>query len=366
MAVKFLLKQNGSNGESAADAGDEYAFDGAMFTLGSDATNDLILNGAAAEQAVVVREGDRLTLINSADGTSLNGENLRREAIQPLGAGDEIRIGKYIIFLVENDNGSNGGAPDEKSDDEKFESDETARAAFDEILTVADKNFDSQNIKFAPQTEITAAPLKTLNGKTNRTNNFAAVLDTLRTEEDSFYFVVKAVVKNKETEVARIALEQAEIPIGADDKNQIVFDIKKMTAVFGVVRKDWSGIILETSRRGAVFVNGEALDADARRLRNEDRVHFAAPVESILILHEPSLLVALEPLLSQRAVANNGENSGAAATQIAKTAKAAKPKAPLFERTFFNHFSFVEILSMIIGTLIGAVLFFLIFEFIFA
>lgn len=348
MAVKFLLKQNGSNGENAA----EHKFDGAMFTLGSDATNNLILNGAAAEQAVVVREGEQLTLINGADGTNLNGENLRREAIHPLGAGDEIRIGKYTILLIDDEAENNPNyiaAIDEKSDYEAQSSD-----SFDEVLNIAENS--------ASQTAASAAPVKIAAAETKATNNFAAVLDTLRTEEDSFYFVVK----NKEKEVARIALEQAEIPIGADDKNQIVFDIKKMTAVFGVVRKDWSGIVLETSRRGAVFVNSEPLDAAARRLRNDARVSFAAPIDSVLILHEPSLLVALEPLLSARAVSNNGASGGAIGVQTAKTPKTAEPNAPLFERTFFGYFSFVEILTMIIGTLIGAVLFFLIFEFVFA
>ena len=356
MAIKFVLKQTGSNGRDANGAPPaEFVFDGAMFTFGSDATNNLILSGSAAEQAVVVREGEQLTLINSADGTTLNGENLPREAIHPLAGGDEIRVGNYTVLVVDDESGdtnnNNNGAPHAREA-------EPDAPAFEKILTVGavDKNRDSS-------AEQTSAEIKVSSRKAKSTDNFAAVLDTLRTEEDSFYFVVK----EKDAETGRIALEQAEIPIGANDKNEIVFDIKKMSAVFGVVRKDWSGIILEANRRGALFVNGEPLDDDApRRLRNDDRVSFAAPVKSLLVLHEPSLLVALEPLLSARAVSGNGVNNTAAISKISATTKTAKPKLPLFERTLFNHFSFIEVLTMIIGTLIGAVLFFLFFEFMFS
>lgn len=374
MSTKFVLKQNNSNGRKTNGSSPvEYAFDGSMFTLGSDATNNLILKESAAEQAVIVREGEQLTLINSADGTQLNGKSLRREAIHPLGDGDEILIGNHTIMVIDGDEdfARDETAAVSSAASEILKSIEAAPAATATARGLAMPADDSSLIETNgfPIIDKKTAPPANPNGQIKSSNNFAAVLDTLRTEEDSFYFVVKSVVGNKETEVARIALEQAEIPIGANENNEIVFDIKLMTTVFGVIRKDWSGIILETSRRGAVFVNNEALDAAARRLRNDDRVNFAAPVESTLVLHEPSLLVALEPLLSARAVAaadNAGSGDNTKKNQIAATNKASKPKLPLLERTFFNNFSFVEILTFVIGTLIGAVLFFLFFEFIFS
>jgi len=373
MAIKFVLKQSGSNGRGAKGSPPaEYAFDGALFTLGSNATNDLILTGSAGEQAVIIREDDRLTLINGADGTQVNGEKLRREAIHPLGGGDEIRVGNYTISVVDDEDGGNNNG-NHKSAPLARET-EAPAPTFDKI-SIAETNDKNQHSRAAEErAEQNGAEMKTPSRDAKSSNNFAAVLDTLRTEEDSFYFVVKTLVKNKETETARVALEQSEIPIGADDKNEIVFDIKKMSAVFGVVRKDWSGIVLQANRNSALFVNNEALAVagEPRRLRNDDRVSFAAPVKSVLVLHEPSLLVALEPLLSARNGASGGAAVGAAAVavndnQISTIApRASKPKLPLFERTFFKYFSFVEILTMIIGTLIGAVLFFLIFEFMFS
>lgn len=353
MATKFVLKQNDRNGQTANDAPTtpaEYVFDGEMFTLGSDATNNLILTGSAAEQAVVVREDDRLTLINSAEGTFLNGETLRREAIYPLADGDEIRVGNYTVSVV--DGKRNGTA--ETTETLSSESAPKFAALIENSIPVVESKVSTVGTS--------AAPVGKSFKQTKSANNFAAVLDTLRTEEDSFYFVVK----NKKTETARIPIEQAEIAIGATDKNEIVFDVKKMTTVFGVVRKDWSGIVVETNRRGALFVNGEAIET-TKRLRNDDCVGFAAPIETTLHLHEPSLLVALEPLLSARNNSNNGAAIAQTSDKIAASArKTAKPKPPLFERTFFNYFSFVEILTFVIATLIGAVLFFLAFEFMFS
>jgi hypothetical protein len=350
MATKFLLHRNDSNtGGARREQEKEFVFDGAMFTVGSDATNDLVINGAAAEQAVVVREGDSLTLINSHDGTLLNGEGLRREAIHPLSHGDEISVGNYTVTVIEDE--------DQSNESEFLPTREIAHSREESNENMNRASGDGENLP--ARAEDSSVRVKPVGSETKTAGSFAAVLDTLRTEEDSFYFSV--VSKNRET--ARVALEQTEIPLGADEKNQIVFDIKRMAVVFGVVRKDWSGIVLESNRKGAVFVNNEPLDSQSRRLRNDDRVSFAAPIDSALVLHEPSLLVALEPLLSTRAAANKG---GALTTNKTKAAQKTKPKVPLFERTFFNHFSFVEMFSMVIATLIGAVLFFLFFELVFA
>ena len=194
--------------------------------------------------------------------------------------------------------------------------------------------------------------------KQNSPQNFASVLDTLRTEEDSFYFVIKN-GKNETDE--RVLLERTETPIGADEKGKIAFDIKEIKAIFAIARKDWSGILIESQRSNSVFINDEVVET-TKRLRNDDSIRFASPIRSTLVLHEPSLLVALEPLLSVRADAEQ--------SLILTTGKSAaiarKPKVPLLERRFFGYFSFAEIASMIIGTLICAVLFFLMFEFIFA
>lgn len=333
MPTKFVLKNLSKTRAKNNPALAEYVFDGSMFTLGSDATNNLVLAEIAPEQAVIIREDDHLKLINGAEGTHLNGQKLRREAIQPLAAGDEIRLGNHIISVVDDDE----DMPFEKTEPEISANGINARG-YSAFETPAEQPAD---VRSEPKTS----------------RNFAAVLDTLRTEEDSFYFIVK----NGEKETKRVPLEQAEMPVGINSKGEFAFIIEEISNLFAVVRKDWSGILLESQRRGAVFVNGEAIET-TRRLRNDDRVNFPnANGDFSLVLHEPSLLVALEPMLSERIL--SGETR---LTDSAPAAATSKQTVPSSERRYFGSFSFVEILTMLIGTLIGAVLFFLFFEFMFS
>lgn len=355
MAVRFVIKQNGAKqtaGENPAIA--EYVFDENLFTIGSDAANHLVLAESAAEQAVVVREDEFLTLINRAEGTALNGKPLRREAFQPLGDGDRIEIGTYTIFVFDTET--------EKPEDFLSENNLPAVAEIpkpDEPLILAEETTKNENV-----TVLDTNIQKPVAEKNEVSRNFAAILDTLRTEEDSFYFVVK---NKAQKETRRIPLEQTEMPVGANQRGEITINIKEISTVFAMARKDWSGILLETNKPNAIFVNGEAVSA-ARRLRNDDRVSFPAPIKETLVLHEPSSLVALESLSTTRETSearfgihktSSGEIESLAAAAAEKT------KSSLFERTFFGHFSFLEVVTMFFATLIGAVLTFLFLEFMF-
>jgi hypothetical protein len=358
MAVRFVIKQNGSKqtaGENPAVA--EYVFDENLFTIGSDAANNLVLAESAAEQAVVVREDEFLTLINRAEGTALNGKTLRREAFQPLGDGDRIEIGTYTIFVFDSEN--------EKPEDFLPANNLPAVAEIpmpDEPFILVEEIIKNENVTVL-ETNI-QQPVAEKAEKPEASRNFAAILDTLRTEEDSFYFAVK---NKAQKEVRRIPLEQAEMPVGANQRGEITVNIKEISTVFAVARKDWSGILLEANKPNAIFVNGEAVNA-AQRLRNDDRVSFAAPIKETLVLHEPSSLVALESMTTTRDASEarfgiHKTSSGELETLPAAAAE--KAKKPLFERTFFGYFGFLEIVTMFFATLIGAVLIFLFLEFVF-
>ncbi len=339
MAIKFVLKQiiSGTSAENNPTP-KEYIFDENMFTVGSDAANNLVVSEGASEQAVIVREGDFLTLINRADGTRLNKQVLLREAFHTLTHGDEISFGKYIISVVDDTLNS-------ASNNVKHQSRQRFKVVKEQIISpLTHTTFQPEKIIEQPQTP----------------RSFADILDTMRTEEDSFYFTI--IEKDVETE--RIPLEQTEIPIGANSKGKIAFSIEQISTLYAVVRKDWSGILLESQRRNSVYVNDEVVET-TRRLRNDDRVGFGAPTKCLLILHEPSSLVALESLLSAR-VAENGTRFGGLAAANSSAAgnesTLENQNNSLLERRFFNHFSFTEVVTMIIATLIGAVLFFLFFE----
>lgn len=336
MPTKFVLKQNlpktlAKNNPTLA----EYVFDDGIFTFGSEATNNLVLAEAAPEQAVIIREDDHIKLINSAEGTQLNGRMLSREAIHPLADGDEINLGNHIIFVVEEETNILS---------------EKAALEISRNLERPTDDFDYDDKRGEKPADIGGA------AKTSR--NFAAVLDTLRTEEDSFYFTVK----NGEKETGRVPLEQAEMPIGINSRGELSFVIEEISNLFAVVRKDWSGILLESQQRNSVFVNGETVETP-RRLRNDDCVNFSTPNGGFfLVLHEPSLLVALEPMLSVRDSQSRARSTDAAPLLPPESKRIASTS----ERLYFKYFNLVEMGAMFIGTLIGSVLFFLFFEFIFS
>lgn len=348
MAIRFVIRQNGS-GKTAKDnaATAEYVFDENLFTIGSDAANHLVLAESAAEQAIVVREEEFLTLINRSEGTSLNGKALRREAFLPLGHGDRIQIGTCTIVVFDSENEAEEDAP---------------AALFEEIpkpadpLPLPEKTGERKHDTFrdAKPPKIEPAP------------NFAAILDTLRTEEDSFYFIVENKAKK---ELRRIRLEQAEMMIGANQRGEIVGGVDEISTICAVARKDWNGILLDAHETSAIIVNGEPL-TEARRLRDGDRVGFSAVNKETLVLHEPSSLVALESMLASRSASDARfgihQTKGTEDATAALVPTSEKTKSSLFERTFFGYFSFLEVVTMFFSTLIGAVLVFLFLEFMFS
>lgn len=344
MATKFVLKQSFSKTKTTENPIiGEYFFDGNIFTIGSDAANNLILTEAAPEQLVVMREDGRLTLINSHEGTALNDRMLKREAIEPLRDGDDIQIGAYTISVVDGEGDQTNPS--------------AAQTAFLPAENADDLNRENSRAPLPKSVDSVMEP----ESKTPR--NFAEVLDTLRTEEDSFYFIRQSA----DGEVRHIPLEDAETPIGETAAGDIAFNINQISAVFAVARKDWSGILLESQRRSSVFVNDEPVET-SRRLKNDDLVSFAGRTTLSLRLHEPSSLVALESLLSARVDSNTARFGGLATknteapTVNSAVETAPKQKVSPLERNYFKHFSLLEIVTMFIATLIGAVLFFLFFE----
>lgn len=355
MPIKFVLKQIHSLASEANDSViGEYVYDGSLFTIGSDAGGTIVLTKSAPEQAVVIQEGEHLTLINGAEGTNLNGRDLRREAIEPLAVGDEIKIGDYVISVVSAGVASEGSQNGAASPANKtfLPAEPIATVSADE----REKNFQLNRAdKFASPAQKPA-------------RNFADILNTLRTEEDSFYFIVKNAAQEKEE--ARIPLEQTEMPLGFDAQGEISCAVEQITALYAIVRKDWSGIMVESQRRSGVFVNDEAVQT-TRRLRNGDRVTFNAPRKngkpaSYLQLHEPSSLVALESILEPRRGSENSLTNGAPGAGNSSTDEslAAQPAISVLERRFFGYFNLFEVAVMAIGTLIAAVLIFLLLEFI--
>jgi len=320
-----------------------------MATIGSDqaATLQLRGQGIAPEQAVIVNEDGQLLLINQADGTTLNQETLAREAIRPLTHGDLLRVGEYVIEI---------------SLEEHAQTEHTA----DSIAPPSSENLPARAT--APNAPTPPPPDRVASQR-----SFASILDSLRTEEDSFYFTVQDGIETRR----RIQIDSAEMPLGWDDTGQhISCDPAFIVAPRGVVRKDWSGVVVQAESAGMVSVNGETVET-VRRLRNGDRVSLLPtaipihPEQHFLIFHEPASLVVLDSLLPQKlpppvAAGDSGEQKaspGANTLPAHLSPGAATAKTFDLHRKYFGYFTLLELLVMGCGTLIAAVIIFLILEY---
>ena len=224
-----------------------------------------------------------------------------------------------------------------------------------------------------PTDELTDAFLPATNHRL-RPASFAAILDSLRTDEDRFYFVVEG----GEQPGVRVSIELEEMPMGWDETGELLcFNISTIADLCAVVRKDWSGVILRTPTASNITINNEPLD-DERRLRDGDRLLLrptdkdgTANSQVVLVFREPTSLVILDslmprvpPLREDVVSASIESDPGGGATRL-DIHKPAQKLASLIksDREYFTVFTFVELSLMAIGTIVGAVIIFLILNY---
>jgi hypothetical protein len=375
MAIKVIIRRQGAAPGAPPFA--ERILDGPIITIGRDASATLQLDdpAVAPEQAVIINEDGLLLLINRADGTSLNEEALARGGRRPLAHGDRLTVGSYLVSFALSDD---AGAPD------------GARAAATPSHPAPTQASPEQS-RAASQPEAARTPEEGTAGASSRgtghtsAGSFAAILDSLRTEEDRFYFLVENAGRRGE----RVAVETAEMLVGWDETGRyITCEAASVATARAVVRKDWSGVVVQPQSPRQVSVNGEAVET-VRRLRNGDRLTLVAaaaaagtsPETHYLIFHEPASLVVLDSLLPQQlpppvatrvAGADNGSagDAGQALAPVsglaaAGGARTAPRRAGFFSpgRKYFGYFTLVEVLVMMTGTLVAALAIFLILEY---
>lgn len=359
MAIRLIIRRRDA-GEGGAPVAQ--TFDEPIVTIGNDpgATLHLDDRGVAAEQAIIIGGDEEPLFINRAEGTLLNGEPLAREARRPLSNGDIISIGPYVIG-VETANGFRPGAdvmgihPGAADDGER----QTPNTRETPALPAADDE--------AAATALTAQP-----------TSFAAILDSLRTEEDTFYFQVETATAGRR----RVPVESTRLLLGWDRSGQNVAcgDETLVVILRAVVHKDWSGVVLQPEGAGAALVNGEPIEA-ARRLRNGDRVTLSPatgavgqdPARNFYIFYEPASLVVLDSLLPAQQLPppvapplSVSEGTGTDALVPAPASLPvvrATPRAPLLSRTVLRYYTVGEVLLMACATLVGALVIFLILEY---
>lgn len=360
MAIRLIIRRRDGNEGAARVA---QTFDGPLVTIGSDAGATLHLDDreVAAEQAIIIVGDDEAPLfINRAEGTLLNGEQLAREARRPLSDGDTISIGPFVIGF-ESGNGFRPGA--------------TVKG----LAPAAADYADDDDARPAPITRDTtplpadAATTPAL-ATTSQPTSFAAILDSLRTEEDTFYFQVETATTGRR----RVPIESARLLLGWDATGQNVACGAEGTIALprAVVHKDWSGVMLQPEAAGAALVNGEPIET-ARRLRNGDRVTLRPehgpgtpdPARNFFIFYEPASLVVLDSLLPAQqlpppvAAPPSVSEDAAADALVPLPAVRTPPQVPLMSRPFLRYYTVGEVLLMVCATLLGAFVIFLILEY---
>jgi hypothetical protein len=351
MAIRLIIRRRGAG---AGEAPAAQTFDGPIISIGSDPGAGLRLEDrtVAPEQAIIIGGDEEPPLfINRAEGTLLNGEQLAREARRPLSDGDAILIGPYVIS-VEAGNGFRPGAEASAQAEESPAPDTRETPAFTE------------------ESEATS---------TTQPTSFAAILDSLRTEEDTFYFQVETATAGRR----RVPVEGNGMLLGWDASGQNVVCGETAAAVPTVralARKDWSGVVLHPEGAAEAFVNGEPVEAP-RRLRNGDRVTLRPapgtasqdPARNFFIFYEPTSLVVLDSLLPAQqlpppvtAPPPTQEVAGAGAlvpTAAAPPAARERPRDSLLARRFLRYYTVGEFIFMVCATLAGAFVIFLILEY---
>lgn len=308
-----------------------------IISIGSDPAATIYLNGSgvAAEQVVILREDESLLLINRAEGTRLNDKPLNREARHPLGPGDTLGFAAYLITLQTN----------------AAASDSTA-AAMTQLVSYAEITGEVQ----AP-----AEPIR-------ETKNFAAILDSLRTEEDSFYFLFETGAQTG----ARLLVDKTEMLGGWDaggahfSVDPALIEVQRL-----IIRKDWTGVVVHAPAGAAALRVNDDLISEARRLRNGDRLKIAAPAGGapiILVFHEPASLIALDTLLPQPLPPPVSAARPAAADLNAPAALPSGPSKKArrqldWEHRYFGYFNLLELCIMAAGTLAAAVIIFLVLQY---
>jgi hypothetical protein len=352
-------------------------FADSRITIGNDPAASLCLNGSvlSAEQIVIINGETGPELLNQAEGTYLNGEILPVNASRQLRDGDLLTIGTYRISIFLNNKPSTSNSnTDLQGDDGPVARENSASVApsIDDTLEDFLERPQKQSNSSLPSNELTddflgaTQPLKP-------SKSFGAILDSLRTDEDRFYFVIEGGSQSG----VRVPIELEQMPLGWDETGEyLCFDISLIADLCSVIRKDWSGVILQAQTASGVKVNNEPLE-DERRLRDGDRVLLRGPdkeatagSEVVLVFREPTSLVILDSLMPRVSplredAAFPSEESGARGGARLDIHKPTQKLAELIksDREYFSAFTFVDLSLMAIGTIIGAVIIFLILNY---
>lgn len=368
MTIKVSVKKLGDNNSTS----DVRLLNDALISIGTSPQATIVLKGEkiAPEQCVVYNENGAPLFINQANGTILNGTEIRQGVQQPLSNGDTLQIGAYLLkFELEQVRTSAVGANAAASAEPfRVAADEADKGVFEDILS-AELLSDGEE---EPEQSVVSSDAPTAVNK--ETQSFADILNSLRKDEDQFYFQVE----DADGAIRRIPIADEETRFGWSETQKAILpeDVAKIEYPLVSIRKDWGGVTVYPVGKTPVHLNGEILSA-VTQLRNGDKLAFSNPtvktntIVSTLIFHEPAALVELNSMLPKQLISNALEVTQipdtevitdiAADIQPIAVPAAAPPVVKSETRSrIFGHFSALEILIMIFATVVcGALTYFL-------
>jgi hypothetical protein len=194
--------------------------------------------------------------------------------------------------------------------------------------------------------------------------NFADTLKDWLNKDETFYFTIEGGNQSG----VNIPIEQAEMLIGWDStKERICYQPGQLSIVCAMVRKDWSGVILQPFGQAIVLVNNETITGPYRLTTGDILIMPKQENDQTnvkLIFHEPESLVMLETLLPQglpQPVLNKHENSTNASLNDSLTNNQSDQGSK--SSGSYELLDSTDLILLVCGTLLAAIVVFLILHF---
>lgn len=360
---------------------------GLIVTAGSDPGATIVIAGAgiAPEQFIIFDEEDETVLMNRAEGTSVNGRDLKAGARVALDAGDKIETGEFTLLFGEagsdavasaaptaSKRAKAARAPGESGERgyEKGVEGETA------LETPAGKGSAGSGAATVPAKEVIVESAdEALDEIADQSGveetvakDFSKILHELR-EEDTFSFHLK----DDEDVVQRIPLVKDQLWIGTKlGRVAVVEREDDLEEVFARVKKDWSGVVIFPKSDQQALLNRETL-GEPQRLKNDDVLSLIDDFEgeelaARIVFHEPVSLLALNSILPgdiPEPVSTSEPAPSAAAALGGKqggTVTGTAGHVAHGPRLVFGYYTVLEIIVMAFGTLVTAAIIFFVLE----
>jgi len=221
--------------------------------------------------------------------------------------------------------------------------------------------------------EMKNASLTAVEGNGAPPRSFGEILEMLRSKEDSFYFV-----QDNGTSTGNcIMIDRGEMLLGWDESRQdLAFDPAAILIPLIVVKKDWTGVAVEPQDGRSVKLNGQPVTSSAR-LRQGDRLELDSVgldpdgkdnpgrqerTSTNLTFHEPASLVVLDALLPQKLPPPVLRTDPSPAETSELQTSGARNLPARTPATLFSVFTIYDLLLMAVGTLLLAVIIFLVLD----